>query len=249
MLESTSQKPWRQKRSATSSWSSRRRVAPRKRDWCWVRSSSSPRHVPAKGGLRSGLVSPTKLRPRWLKPSVFIPREAIATAQPPPGTCSGMRSTTTAISPARARTTSRRLPCTVRSVLNALGNVETDLGQLDSAKSHYEQTLAIAQEIRAKNTAAGALGNIANVLDNLGLLEEARKKQEEGLQAFREVGNKRGEGSTLSNLANLLSELGELEAAQQRYNGPEDRRADRLPAWPRLHSPATRRHSALSGPT
>jgi len=123
------------------------------------------------------------------------------------------------------------------------------LGQLDTAKSHYEQTLAIAQEIGAKNTAAGALGNIANVLDNLGLLEEARKKKEEGLQAFREVGNKRGEGSTLSNLANLLSELGELEAAQQRYNGPEDRRADRLPAWPRLHSPGTRRHSALSGPT
>ena len=115
----------------------------------------------------------------------------------------------------------------VRDIANDLNDLPNNIAtravgcvleQISHRRADLCLCLAIAREIEAKNTAAGALGNIANVLDDMGQLEEARKKQQEGLQAFREVGNKRGEGSTLSNLANLLAELGDLEGAKQGYN-------------------------------
>jgi tetratricopeptide (TPR) repeat protein len=86
-------------------------------------------------------------------------------------------------------------------VLNNLGNIYYDLGQLPEAKKNYEAALRTFTETGNLSGAAGAMDNIATVVADQGDREGSKKLTLRSLAMYRESGDRNGEGNALNNLA------------------------------------------------
>jgi len=86
-------------------------------------------------------------------------------------------------------------------VLNNLGNIYYDLGQLPEAKKNYEAALKTFTDTGNLSGAAGAMDNIATVVADQGDREGSKKLTSKALATYRQAGDRQGEGNALNNLA------------------------------------------------
>ena len=102
-------------------------------------------------------------------------------------------------------------------ILDNLGNMNTDLGNLDLAESYISQALEIAI----------SLGNLRNQLTshlNLGIVQNMLEKYIESEENFRrvieisdQIGNVQGRVQGLYNLGDLFKNMGEYERALNKF--------------------------------
>lgn len=98
-------------------------------------------------------------------------------------------------------------------VLNALGNVHTELNQFEAAARHYNDALTIRQETRDRRGELVTLNGLATLSDKLGKLDEARNYYQQALTIAGAVQDKRGEGDIAGNLMVLWEKLKEPRLA------------------------------------
>ena len=85
-------------------------------------------------------------------------------------------------------------------VLNALGNVHTELNQYETASRYYKDALNIRRKVRDRSGELISLNSLANLYDRLGQNEEARNYYQQALTIAREVKDKQSEGAIAANL-------------------------------------------------
>jgi tetratricopeptide (TPR) repeat protein len=83
----------------------------------------------------------------------------------------------------------------------ALGEALHKISQLPEALRHFEQGLAIRQEVGDRKGEAVTLINISQIYDAWGRYEEALKLLEQSLAIYRDVGDRAGEAVTLNNIS------------------------------------------------
>jgi predicted ATPase/predicted Ser/Thr protein kinase len=110
--------------------------------------------------------------------------------------------------------------CTLRMraqesrVLRGLGVVSYETGQMDQARSFYEQALALERQIGDRQCEGVTLGNLGNVYREQGRVNEARALYEEAVAIAREAGDRQHGAVMLSNLALLHWEQGRMEESR-----------------------------------
>jgi tetratricopeptide (TPR) repeat protein len=97
--------------------------------------------------------------------------------------------------------------------LNNLGIVAEALGEYAAARSYYEQSLAIDQEVGDRWGGGICLSNLGDVARKLEEYTTARGYYEQALAIKQEIGNRRGGGITLNNLGMLALQQNQLEPA------------------------------------
>jgi tetratricopeptide (TPR) repeat protein len=101
--------------------------------------------------------------------------------------------------------------------VNNLANIARDQGDLDGARSLFEQALAFGREIGAQRDVSGALNNIGIVLSSQGQFAAAKERYEEALKIQQEIGFKSEIPNTLEDIADLLHQQGDLAGAQRTF--------------------------------
>ncbi len=92
---------------------------------------------------------------------------------------------------------------------------ETAAPYFRRAIRHYEQALAIAQEIGDRRGEGSQLGNLGNAWSYLGEGSKAIDYIQQALVILRETGDRRNEGFHLANLGSIYHTLGKIEEARQ----------------------------------
>ena len=101
--------------------------------------------------------------------------------------------------------------------LNALGNLARLQGDYATARTAYEEALAMYRERGNKVGVASLLNNLGTLARVQGDLTAARALHEEALALRREIGDKLGLSASLNNLGNLAFVQGDLDAARVLY--------------------------------
>jgi tetratricopeptide (TPR) repeat protein len=99
------------------------------------------------------------------------------------------------------------------NALGNLGNVYTQLGQIQPAIEFYEQALAISREIGDRHGEVVDLNNLGTTHYDLGDKERAIEFYELGLTIAIILDDRRGQAAALFNISFALEESGELEQA------------------------------------
>ncbi|HLK60521.1 MAG TPA: tetratricopeptide repeat protein [Chthonomonadaceae bacterium] len=103
------------------------------------------------------------------------------------------------------------------NALHGAGTLARMQGDYRSARSLYEEGLAIARELGDKRGLAESLLNLGNVAFNLGDYISARALYEEGLPLRRELGDKQDIASSLNNLGLVADNQGDYASARTLY--------------------------------
>ncbi len=101
--------------------------------------------------------------------------------------------------------------------LNAAGLLTLQQGDYDSARSFFEQCLAIGREIGSLRFTSAALGNLGMVAQDQGNYVAARALYDESLAIDRKVNNPRAISNALMILGNLLYAENDDEEARRCY--------------------------------
>lgn len=88
---------------------------------------------------------------------------------------------------------------------------------LIQAQSHYEKSLALANEIHDQQTAGVALYRLGRLSRKRGNLEKAETYYQMALPRLREIHNQRDEGWTLAFLGQIKHDQGDLQEAKHLY--------------------------------
>jgi eukaryotic-like serine/threonine-protein kinase len=104
----------------------------------------------------------------------------------------------------------------VAAVLNQLGAIQEQQGDLTTAKRKLEQAFAISQQVGDRDGSAAELGNLANILNTQGDLRGARRTFKKVLRLFREVGDKAGSSEALGDIGLMSMRLGDFSVARSR---------------------------------
>ena len=114
-------------------------------------------------------------------------------------------------------------------ILQALGIAYKNLGKLDEAASHFQQSLAIKRQIDDRRGQAASLNEIAAIHHVQGRSDEALKSYQQSLEIRRKLGDRRGLGLTLINLGAMQIDrarygdaLGAFKEALQIYRDVGD---------------------------
>jgi tetratricopeptide (TPR) repeat protein len=102
-------------------------------------------------------------------------------------------------------------------VLNALGNVQLQLGRYDEALDYYRQSLEIARRVEDRRSIAVAMSNIANVLREQGEYDEAIPMVREALELRTQIGDRRGIAEEWTTLGEIYEDAGRFPEAQKAY--------------------------------
>ena len=94
-----------------------------------------------------------------------------------------------------------------------MGIVYQDLGQPEKAIQYYEQSLAIAREVKRRVGEGNTLANLGNVHREMKLYAKSVEYYDQALLIAREVKNRQGEGELLNNLGIAYRGLNRLEKA------------------------------------
>jgi ATP/maltotriose-dependent transcriptional regulator MalT len=105
----------------------------------------------------------------------------------------------------------------ISASLNILANVFWSQGDQTTARSLYEQSLALKREIGDKVGIAAILHNLGNVATYQGDFATARSLYEEGLVLCRELGDKWGVATSLNNVGNIAYMQGDYAIASSVY--------------------------------
>lgn len=97
--------------------------------------------------------------------------------------------------------------------LRGAGTLARTQGDYVSARSLYEESLAIFRELGDRGAVAATLLNLANISQAQSDFALAQSSSEEALAKFRELGSSRGIAGALSNLAGILQRRGENDRA------------------------------------
>ncbi len=98
--------------------------------------------------------------------------------------------------------------------LNGAGGLAYNQGDYASARSLYEESLRIRQELGDKQGIAGSLNNLGFVAVAHGNYTSARTLCEEALIINREIGNRAWEANNLFNLGNVAKDKGDYVSAR-----------------------------------
>jgi predicted ATPase/class 3 adenylate cyclase/Tfp pilus assembly protein PilF len=90
-------------------------------------------------------------------------------------------------------------------------------GDYEAARSHYEQSMARAQDLGDRHRIASALNGLGNIALRQGNHASARSLYEQSLAIRRELGQPRGIAGALVNLAGLARVQGDYAAARSLY--------------------------------
>jgi tetratricopeptide (TPR) repeat protein len=101
------------------------------------------------------------------------------------------------------------------NLLNSIGAVLGDKGDLSGAKKAYRKALAYYRESGDRSQAAIAMANLASVLVQEGDLREARQMYEEALEIKRSVHNRHSAAFTELSLGELLRSEDDLAGARK----------------------------------
>ena len=102
-------------------------------------------------------------------------------------------------------------------VLCDAGQLASFMGRYKEARTHLEESLAIAREIGSKQSIARPLQPLALACLGLGDRDQARGHLVEALGLARELGNKRDVAGVLNGLAQIHRLEGESDAAEALY--------------------------------
>lgn len=107
-------------------------------------------------------------------------------------------------------------PTTRRAgALRMAGRLAFGVGNYMAARTHFQESLALARELGDKQSIAAALNNLGLVAEyGLNDYLEAHVLYEESLAIRRELGNKRGIAAVLNNLANVADYEGNYSRAR-----------------------------------
>lgn len=101
--------------------------------------------------------------------------------------------------------------------LTRLGRLYALLGQIDKARGHFEEALAIARRSVNRRAESYILGRLGSCAYDLGELQESRSKYEEALSVAREVDDPLCEGMNLYGLGRCHRGGFELALAISRF--------------------------------
>jgi len=93
-------------------------------------------------------------------------------------------------------------------MLGNLGVLHQNQGRMAQAQAHYEQALAIFQEMGKRSGEGAALGYLGDLSYEQGRSEESRTYYEQALAIHRELSYLADQGSWLYGLARLASDAG-----------------------------------------
>lgn len=105
----------------------------------------------------------------------------------------------------------------VASTLHQLGNLDYLQGEYGRAREHYEQSLAILQELGNRAGVAGALHQLGMLHQLQGEYEWARGHYKQSLEIAQELGDRVGVAVSLRNIGLLHQEQGEYAQAFEHY--------------------------------
>ncbi|AFK19523.1 tetratricopeptide repeat protein [Haloferax mediterranei ATCC 33500] len=100
-------------------------------------------------------------------------------------------------------------------VLNALGSIEAQTDNPESAKTQYEQALALRRTVGDDARVASTLANLGQVEVTLGRYDKAREHAQTSLQLRREAQYLWGEAISLDLLSRIELEDGTLDEAER----------------------------------
>jgi len=101
--------------------------------------------------------------------------------------------------------------------LHAMAEVPIDQGDLETAKTLYEQALKLARQTGDKKATARELGNIGVIYAQEGDFSTGLKFYREALEAFRDIGDKHGMSVVTGNTGDILHAEGRLGDAFAEY--------------------------------
>ena len=101
--------------------------------------------------------------------------------------------------------------------LHAMAEVPIDQGDLEHAKTLYEQALTLARQTGDKKATARELGNIGVIYAQEGDFSTGLKFYGEALEAFRDIGDKHGMTVVTGNTGDILHAEGRLGDAFAEY--------------------------------
>jgi tetratricopeptide (TPR) repeat protein len=99
------------------------------------------------------------------------------------------------------------------NALNDLGNVTQMQGDLESARTYYQQSLELETKTRNARGVAVAKFNLGNCARRLGKLDQAQQYFEQSQQGFEAAENRREAAFPLNGLALVALAKGNLEQA------------------------------------
>lgn len=102
----------------------------------------------------------------------------------------------------------------VAAVLDQIGVIFHEQGDLAAARSKLQEALAISREVGDRDGTASELGNLANILDAQGDINGAKRLFEQVLAMFKEVGDKAGGSAAQADVGRMLGRLGDLVGAR-----------------------------------
>jgi len=109
----------------------------------------------------------------------------------------------------------------IPTVLMETGMVHGAVGDIDSARSSYQEALKLRLAERNLYSQAEILNNLAVLYHQLGEYELASETFEDGLVCARKSRNQHAESLILTSLGDLYSEIEEFDAALQAYQRAE----------------------------
>ncbi len=109
----------------------------------------------------------------------------------------------------------------IPTVLMETGMVHLAVGDIDSARSSYQEALKLREIEKNFYSQAEILNNLAVLYHQLGEYELASETFEEGLVCARKSRNQRAESLLLAGLGDLYSEIEEFDPALQAYQQAE----------------------------
>jgi tetratricopeptide (TPR) repeat protein len=99
------------------------------------------------------------------------------------------------------------------AICNNLGNACHSLGQYQQAIVFFQQSLAIAREIGARNREAASLSSLGNAYYSLGQYQQAIALHQQCLEIVREIDDRHVEANSLNNLGLAYHALGQYQQA------------------------------------
>ena len=109
----------------------------------------------------------------------------------------------------------------IPTVLMETGMVHGAVGDIDSARSSYQEALKLRRAERNLYSQAEILNNLAVLYHQLGEYELAAETFEDGLVCARKSRNQHAESLILTGLGDLYGEIEEFDAALQAYQRAE----------------------------
>ena len=99
------------------------------------------------------------------------------------------------------------------NLLVNIAYLQDSLGNYEQALNHYQEALAIQQEIGDKSGEGITLNNISQIYDARGDYDTALDFLKKSLAIRQEIGDKKGEGTTLNNIAGIYHAHGDYDTA------------------------------------